>query len=170
MFKSLACIGLLALMPVVANAGQRDEKVAGVTATGVLSSLSTTHNGVVAVLNATVASSEDFGTPTVSYNQANESAATSGWINVEDYNDDIVVHVDLSVLGSTGVDVTLEGLLDDVTDTPIILWTESFASINTGYSRVVGTNTKYFRVGGQATGTDGTDTCTIKVRAEGRRK
>ncbi len=170
-FKVLVCIVLLAvLVQSVVNADQRDETVAGVTATGVLSSLSTTHNGVVAALEAIVASGEDFGTATASYNQANESAATSGWINTEDYNDDIVIHVDLETLGSTGVDITLEGLLTDDTTSPILLWTESFSGVNTGYSRVVGTPTKYFRVGGQATGTDGTDSCTIKIRAEGRRK
>ena len=170
-FKGLVCIALLAvLMPSVVNADQRDEEI-GASKTGVLSSLFSTHGGVKAALEATVALNEDFGTSTASYNQANGSAATSGWINVEDYNDDMIWGVDLSVLGSTGIDITFEGLLSDDATAPRLIYTKSFSAIDRNYKLSIAEGgLKYIRAGGQATGTDGTNTCSIKLRAEGKRK
>lgn len=165
-------VGSMIAYQVICYAAERvTEKIAGVTETGVISSVSNTHNGKKAVKEAIVASQENPGTATVSYNPANGSLATDGWVDISDFNDGIIWHVDVEQFGSTGIDATFEALISDDTSSPILLYTKSFTGTNTSYRLPVAEKgLKYVRLGLQATGTDGTDIVDAKVRAEGERK
>lgn len=163
--------GALIVYQVVCFAAERiTEKIAGVTETGVISTAFNTHSGKKAVKEAIVASQENPGTSTVSYNTANGSLATDGWIDVTDYNDGMIWHVDVEQFGSTGIDATFEGLISDDTSSPILLYTKSFTGTDTTYRLPIAEKgLKYVRLGLKATGTDGTDIVDAKIRAEGNR-
>lgn len=163
-------VALIAYQVVCFAAERIVEKIAGVTETGVISNAFNTNAGRKAVKEAIVASQENPGTSTVSYNTANGSLATDGWIDVTDYNDGMIWHVDVEQFGSTGIDATFEGLISDDTSSPILLHTKSFTGTDTTYRLPVAEKgLKYVRLGLQATGTDGVDIVDAKLRAEGNR-
>ncbi len=138
----------------------------GAAETGVTSYTHNVHGGKAK--EATIFSLYNPGA-TVVYNSAGGTAATDGWISLVDFSDGAVFHVDLDTLDSTGLDFVVEGLISDDTSTPILVFTKSFADINTGYYIPVCAcdGLKYIRCSIQATGTPSTDSITVKFRAEG---
>ncbi len=149
-------------------AGAVKEKVAGVTETGVTSNTSNTSHGEKKAKEAVIFSAYDFGATAV-YNNAGGAAATSGWIDVADFSDDIIFHVNLTTLGSTNLTITWQGLLSDDTTAPMDIYDEVFTAVDTGYVTHLSEGAlKYVRIKGITTG-DSTDACTIFMRAEGAR-
>lgn len=147
------------------------EKLRGVTATGITSYTSKTSSGMKFAKEAVIFTDYNPGTSTAVYNNAGGLAAASGWINVTDFNDDIIYRVDLATLGSSGLDVTFEGLLGDIGGDIIDIYTKSFSAVDTTYNLSIAEGgLKYVRAGLQATGTEGTDSVSISFRAEGVRK
>lgn len=140
--------------------------------TGVTSAIYERGGGTKNVKEVILFSNYNFATDTAVYNDSGGSATTSGWVDVRDYNDEILIGVNLSELNSTGNTLTFQGLLSDDTSNIIQIYQKAFSAVNTTYSLPIGRDRgglKFFRVKGQATGTEGTDTCTVLLSAEGRR-
>lgn len=140
--------------------------------TGVTSAIYERGGGTKNVKEVILFSNYNFGTTTAVYNDSGGSTSSDGWVDVRDYNDEILISVNLSALNSTGNTLTFQGLLSDDTANIIQIHQTAFTAVNTTYSLPIGSDKgglKFFRTKGQATGTEGTDTCTILLSAEGRR-
>ncbi len=136
------------------------EKIGGVTETGVTSGTYNVFGG--RSKEATIFNGYNPGA-TVVYNNDGGVAATSGWILVSDFSQEMIFHVDLSTLGSTGLDFDVEGLLSDDTSTPMAIFTKSFSATNEGYTLPICEGAlKYIRCSIQATGTPAADVITVK--------
>lgn len=108
-------------------------------------------------------------TTTKIYNNTGGVATTSGWINIAEYNDNIIFHVDLDTLGSTNVIFTVEALLTDDLSSPMTLFTKTFTAVDTDYSLPICEHgLKFIRCSAIATGA-GTNSISVKFRAEGLR-
>lgn len=118
---------------------------------------------------AAIQTDNNCGTSTATYNDAGESAISSGAINVAGYNDAILIQMEVSTLGSTGVNYLIEGS----TEVKIANWGEidtvSFDAVTTKdyILPILEGALKWIRVGTQATGTEGTDSVSSKIMAEG---
>lgn len=124
-------------------------------------------------IDAAIQTNHDPGTSTATYNDASESAATSGAIKVAEYNDEITIQVSLDTLGSTGIDVLVQGVFGTDTSSWGKIYTKSFSATtaaNEDYVLSIQEGAlKWIRVGTQATGTDSTDDITVSLRAKGKR-
>lgn len=144
-----------------------EERIGGLS-TGVTSTTYRTSAGKE-VKESTIFSAYDFD-DTARYNSAGGTAVSSGWINIQDYNDDILFMVNLATLASTNLTITFQGLISDDTSNPIEIYPKVFTATDTDYSLSVAEGAlKYVRIKGITTG-DATDACTILMRAEGERK
>ncbi len=116
---------------------------------------------------AEIYDSYDPGTSTMVYNDAGGSAEASGSMNTERFTEKRKFQIQITTLGSTGIDINIEGKVG--TDTNwAMMWTRSYSA--TGGDIVdVGTETDNIRVGSQATGTDGTDAISVHAKFRGKK-
>ena len=148
------------------------EKLSGVTETGINSETEFIKYGTSEIKRAVLFNSYNVGTDTAVYNNDGGSAATSGWVDVRDFNDAISFSVNVATLGSTGNTLTWQGLYGDDTSNLIQIYQKAFSAVDADYPLPIGSEKgglDYIRVKLQATGTEGTDAVTVKLNAEGKR-
>ncbi len=109
----------------------------------------------------------DPGSDTMVYNSAGGSAEASGSMNTERFVEKRAFQIQVSTLGSDGMDVKIEGKVG--TDTNWApMWEKSYAA--TGSDIVdVGTETDNIRVGLQSTGTDSVDLISVHAKFRGKK-
>ncbi len=101
------------------------------------------------------------GTTTYEYNDSIGSDTAAGAVNVVEYNDDMGVQIRIDTLGSTGLDIRVEGRFGTPTQWAEIV-TKSFSAVTTiDYVINVAETPRFIRVGGKPSGTKGTDSYTI---------
>lgn len=174
-FVAAAFLGLVAYQGIcyAETIAERRHPAVASTASNVISNTSKSDIGMKAIKRAIVLNNVNPGTSTVIYvTNTTGTPANDGWVDVSDYNDAIVWTVDLSELGSTGMDVVFESMINyDDEAVPDFVFTKSFDSTDTSYQfNVAEEGLSFVRAGVIATGSAGADAITVKLKAEGGRR
>lgn len=104
------------------------------------------------------------------YNDDDEGDNDAGAILIRDYNDQIDIQIEVSSLGSTGITVEVQGGYGAETSGVIdwgVLATKKFATVTGDIFIHIKDKPQWIRVGITATGTDGTDSIDVQIRAIG---
>lgn len=122
---------------------------------------------------------------TMKYNSAGGTSLVSGAIYIGEHNDEITIQIKIPTLGSTGIDVHIEGIFGSDANKTLRpspqstaswsdIYTESFTGTTaTNYDFIIplseGPSLKWIRVGCKSTGSDSTDSITIWLKGAGHR-